>query len=773
MPNFLKTTTKTSTTILFADGAKKTTTKVRTVYDLIAELAAIPIPSGTGGETNTAESGSTRPRPQDDFYSYANHAWLTDPTVVIPNEYSSWGSFMALRDESLKNQIELLKELEKASSLTVDESKLLAVWKASLKRFHDWAAGVGSYLPVDERLALIETHLSSNLDDGLATYLADSQESGVSGPFTINQMANYEDSENAVSTLRASGLSLPSRDYYFDENYKEKREFFVAHLNKVAKLIGEDRLVPDFAEAVLRFETKLATITLKRAQQRESTKYYTITTINDLVPNINSLKTLEEKQANYGPDSTPAVVTSEEQTRISKFMETLYGKLNLRENLRANFVKNYPETDTILAERIIVFDGDYFRRIYAILFDKSNAEDLHAYLQYKAIDAVSGFCTKELDEEFFDLYSRKFNGQKEQKSDDKRTADLINQWLGFLLGKVYVSRFFSLTDKARVSDMISEIAAVMDASIDRNDWLTSITKIAAKEKLGSFKNKIGFPDVWRSYDILTFEDSDTLLEMKKKTSVFNRRLHFWDKVNGPVDKEEWFMTPQTVNAYYSPLKTEICFPAAIIQPPFYAKSFDALTFEVDASDRALVGDDELIVAAANFGGIAAVIAHEITHGFDDQGRKYDNKGNVRDWWTEEDAALFQAKCDVMEKQKWSFIEPATGKTHWTQPKLTMGENLADLGGLSLGVQALLKRVDGKLSSDARKALTRFFFASWANVWKKKATDEFMVNQLATDPHSPGEVRANLVKNIDQFYDAFSVKKGDGMYLVPADRVVMW
>ncbi|KAJ3087928.1 hypothetical protein HK100_008202 [Physocladia obscura] len=740
MPNYKKTTTKTTTTSTASNGAKTTTTQTKTVYELIAALATL-----------------VRPSPHDDFYSYANHSWLTDPNVVIPAE----------------NQIGLLQELSKTDKLTVDEAKVVAVWKASLERFSQWAAGVGSYTPAEERLASIDSQLSLNTDEALAAYLADAEELEIRGPISLGQMPNFEDSNNTLLNINAGRLSLPSRDFYFEDNYKEKREFFTAHLKKVVALIGEDRLAPDFAHAVLRFETKLANINMKPTQERDFTKYYTITTLNGLTSGINELKSLDEKLANYGEGSVPAVVSSDEQARIIAFMDALYSKLNLRAKLQANFVKNYPDENAQNAERVLVFDGDYFRRVYAILFDEDAKADLRAYLQYQAISSVSAYCTKELNEEFFDFYSRKLQGQKEQKSEEKRTISLVDNWVGFLLGKVYVSRYFSDSDKIKVSDMIAEVVAVMDASIIRNDWLTKVTKDAAKEKLDSFKTKIGFPDVWRSYDNLVFAEGDSLWDIRKKVSAFNRQQEFWDKINAPVDKTQWEMTPQTVNAYYNPMDNEICFPAAIIQPPFYAKSFDALTFNVEASDRALVGDDEVIVAAANFGGIAAVIAHEITHGFDDQGRQFDNKGNVRDWWTEDDATLFQTKCDLMEKQKWSFVETSTGKTHWTQPKLTMGENLADLGGISLGVQALLKRIEGKVSEEGRKAAMRVFFMSWANVWRKKATDEYMVNQLATDPHSPGEVRANLVKNIDQFYEAFSVKEGDGMFLVAADRVAMW
>ncbi|KAI8820604.1 hypothetical protein BJ741DRAFT_638433 [Chytriomyces cf. hyalinus JEL632] len=762
MTQVQKTTTTTTHTVVRADGSKTTTTTTKTIFEAMADLI----------------KASGRPSPQDDFYMHANYAWLSDPSVEIPAEYPTWGSFMMLRDASLKNQISLLEDLisRDPATLTVDEAKLAALWKASMDRFKEWSASssAGSYAPVHDALALIDSHLAQNTDEALASYFGMSMEQGLKVPFEFDQMANMEDSKNTVLVMAPEGRSLPSRDYYFEDNFKEKREFFVAHLEAISKLVGADRLAPDFANAVLRFETKLAYIDMKPAQARQYTKYYTITTIDKIASGMNELKSLEEKLGNYGPDGKEVVLSDAERERISAFLSVITEKLNLPATLQDNYAKNYPEGPADAALRAIVFDGDYFRRVFAVIFDEANRDDLRAYLQYRAIFAASDFCTQELNEEVFDLYARKFSGQKEQKSEEKRSIALINDWIGFLNGKVYVDRYFSVGDKQRVSDMIAEVVQVMDVSIAGNDWLTAGTKENAKEKLSQFKTKIGFPDKWVDYDQLEIHTSsnDTLWDIRKRVLAHKHKTKLLEKINAPVDKTEWFMTPQTVNAYYSPLANEICFPAAIIQPPFYAKSIDAVTFEIDAKDRALINDDDLVLAAVNFGGIAAVIAHEITHGFDDQGRSFDGTGNVKDWWVDEDANLFQAKCDVMEKQKWSFTDPATGKVHELNPKLTMGENLADLGGISLSCQALLKRIEGRENVD-RNALLRVLFHSWANVWRTKASDAYLVNQLATDPHSPPNVRGNLVKNVDYFYEAFGVKEGDAMYLAPSERVVMW
>ncbi|KAJ3027275.1 UNVERIFIED_CONTAM: hypothetical protein HDU68_004140 [Siphonaria sp. JEL0065] len=752
-----KTTTQTTKTVTAADGTKTTTTHTKTVYELIAALAA------------------ARPGPHEDFYKYANHAWLNDPNVVIPAEYPLWGSFIGLIDSSLKTQVSLLQELATSEPASVDEAKIAAVWKASLDRFNDWAAGKGSLAPILESLATIESYLKQNTDEGLAAYFALSQKLGIAQPVKFFEVPHFDDSNHVVLGVSGNDLSLPNRDFYFEDNFKEKRDLFLAHLNNVAKLVGVETVQTDFAEAVFRFESKLAYINMKSHQEREYTKYYSSSSLSGFVSGINDLKFLEDKLTNYGPDATPAVVSEQEQTRIANFLETIYEELGLRAALQSNYSKNYPEGPAEKVEQLLVFDGDYFRRVFAILFDEANRGDLKAYLQYKAIKAAKEYTTKEVDEEFFDFYARKLRGQKEQKSDEKRSTALVNEWVGFLLGQVYVKRYFDQSDKDRVSGMIQEVVNVMEASITRNDWLTDATKEAAKVKLSQFSTKIGFPDVWKSYDKLAFETGDSLWDLNKRVLDFKFQTEFLVKINAPVDKTEWFIPPQVVNAFYNPQENEILFPAAIIQPPFYAKSVDAITFDVEPKDRAILNNEGLILDAANFGGIVAVIAHEITHGFDDQGRSFDGEGNVRDWWTEDDSNLFKTKCDCMEKQGWSFVEKETGKTHSLNCKLTMGENLADLGGISLALQALLKRAEGVagLSVEAKLALMRIFFFSWANVWRTKATDSYLVNQLATDPHSPGNVRCNLVKNIDYFYEAFNVKEGDPMFVPKAERVAMW
>ncbi|ORY42363.1 zincin [Rhizoclosmatium globosum] len=749
-----RTTVKTTKTITNPNGSKTVTTHVKAIYKKLVEIIEKKRPGN----------------PAQDFYTFANYEWLNDPNVVIPAEYPSWGSFIALFDASLKNQVGLLQELVAADLEGVDGA-ICGLGSGKWNGLTD-----SDVAPVHEALATLEAHLAteaSNDDDALARYLALSQELGIASPIAFDIVPDFADPKNNLLSVGAAGLSLPSRDFYFEDNFKEKREFFIAHLNNVAQLVGADRLVEDFAEAVLRFETRLAFINMKSDQARKYTEFYTTTTLDGIINGINDLSFLDEKLDNYGLDSAAAEVSEEEKVRIGAFLNCLYDKLNLRSTLAANYAANYPE-GTKKPERIIVFDGDYFQRIFAVLFNEDNREDLKAYLQYKAIRATSSFSTKALDAEFFDLYNRKLRGQKEAQSAEKRTVALVNEWVGFLFGKIYVARYFSEADKETVSQLIREVTAVMDESIANNDWMTAATKEQGRAKLQKFKQKIGFPDKWKEYDALLIEAGDSLWNIKKKVAAHKFNQDFLRKVNSPVDKTEWFMTPQTVNAYYSPLDNEICFPAAIIQPPFYYKAADQVTFQIEDADREALNNDELLLAAVNFGAISAVIAHEITHGFDDQGRAFDGEGAVRDWWTEEDANLFKAKCDLMEKQDWSFFESSTKKFHFLNPKLTMGENLADLGGISLSVQALEKRLaQAGVTPEGRLAALRIFFSSWANGWKEKASDAFIVNQLASDPHAPGHVRGNLVKNIDQFYEAYEVKEGDAMYIAKENRVQMW
>lgn len=347
---------------------------------------------------------------------------------------------------------------------------------------------------------------------------------------------------------------------------------------------------------------------------------------------------------------------------------------------------------------------------------------------------------------------------------------MINGEVGELLGKIYVSKYFSEDDKNAVHALVKDVLKIMENSLLNNDWLTEETKKKALVKLAKFVVKLGYPDKWKNYETLDFKADDSLFVLHQKTQAFDYQKEFLDKLNSVKDKTKWEMNPQDVNAYFHPLNNEIVFPAAIMQPPFYFRSLDLVDF--DLGDKK---DLPQLLTAANFGGIGAVIAHEITHGYDDQGRKFDSDGNIADWWQADDAKLFEGKCALMSEQatKWSFDDyqddGSEAKVHRMNGELTMGENLADLGGMSLASQALQKRCGDDMTKDHNMV----FFKSWANVWKSKETKPHIIKALASDPHAPPSFRGNLVKNVDAFYDAFDIQPGDAMYLPADKRVRMW
>ena len=345
-----------------------------------------------------------------------------------------------------------------------------------------------------------------------------------------------------------------------------------------------------------------------------------------------------------------------------------------------------------------------------------------------------------------------------------------------MLGKIYVDKYFSQESKEDVLSSINEIMGVMRESMKTNDWLTDETKQNALKKLDKFRVKIGYPDVWKDYSKFNINIGDSLYVISKKATQWSLQMEFYDKLNSVLDRNEWHMTPQTVNAYFSPTQNEIVFPAAILQSPFYCRTVDEVDFNFDDEKNC---NSELLVSATNFGGIGAVIAHEITHGYDDQGRKFDSDGNLNDWWTKEDEKLFEGKTELMANQvaKYQFVDiEENNKEYNMNAKLTMGENLADLGGMSLSLKALQNHLaDNNVenNSDIYNAYLRVFFKSFANIWKQNSKKDFLIKQLTTDPHAPSDFRGNAVKNIDAFYDVFNVKEGDGMYVSKEERVVMY
>ncbi|VBB18938.1 peptidase M13 [Yasminevirus sp. GU-2018] len=749
-------------------------------------------PSPAPTELTSTVTASSNVRCGDNFYLHVNKSWLDDPANQIPGEYPRWGGFIKLHDEGLKNQISLVKELRDKKDKNEEEAKISAIWEASTRRFQSWRDGTANYDPISRELEILDAYLSPQTpvkDDHdyatrLAEYLYYTQINGIGNVFDFDKGSDLTNANNMVLDFSTTGLSLPSREYYTESNFSDKRDMYKSHLRNVAQLISSGssvQLDEAFVENVFSFESELAKYKMKQEQGRRYDEYYTNTTLTDLHQKIETLASLAEKQENYDESERNFVLNESQRELVKVFLEKVYSLFNFRkilaENRQHSFIEKGVENPPH-EEHVTAFDGDAIRRVFAMVLNKDNLLRYRSFLQYKIVRSFKEFCTKEIDDEFFDFYSRKLNGQAEQKPEDKRSIQVVNGYADEMMGKVFVAKYFPESCKKDIRESIADILSVMRESIQKNDWLTQPTKEKALVKLDKFNVKVGYPDVWKDYSLFDVKEGDSLYDISKKAKTWGLQQEFFNKLNTVLDRNDWLMSPQTVNAYFMPTQNEIVFPAAILQPPFYCKQ--ASEIDVDLSDeRAMITENESadFTHAVNLGGIGAVIAHEITHGYDDKGRKFDGDGNLNDWWTPEDAKLFTAKTDVMGEQaeQYRFIDTDdSNKEYRLNPKLTMGENLADLGGISLALQALTRRLEKSGASESTiKSHKRALFKSFANIWKQNTKKDFKINQLTTDPHSPSDFRANLVRNMDEFYEVFGVTETDAMYLPSSKRVRMW
>lgn len=743
---------------------------------------------------NNDRSEESIPSAGDDFYLHVNKSWLDDPANKIPGDYESWGGFVKLHDTCLNNQINLVKGLCDKTDRTDEEEKIVALWNACIRRFQSWRDDTAVYDPIVRELEILDAYLvvnkplqdTTDLVTRYAEYLHYSQLNCITNIYDFDKGSDLLNSNNVVLDFATSGISLPSREYYFDERFAEKRQMFRVHLENVSRIIEENTTVQlgeDFVQNVIDFETAIARLMMSPDQARSYDEYFTNTTLTELHQKVNELNSLQRKQDNYSEEERDLKLSDDQVEYFSLFMERLYELFDYRRILAENREKTYIQknvTDPPHLEQITVYDGDAIRRVFVMLLDKDMMRKYRSYLQYNVITAYKSFCTKVIDEEYFDFYSRKLRGQLEQKSEEKRAIQTVNSYAGEMLGKVYVSKYFPESCKEDIKNSIFEILDIMRVSIQKNDWLTLETKQKALDKLSKFSVKIGYPDVWKDYSKFDIKDGDDIYIVAKKATKWGLDVNFFSKLNTPVDKYGWLMTPQTVNAYFMPTQNEIVFPAAILQPPFYFQNPDEIDFDINyelTEIKAVGYENYNFTQAANFGGICAVIAHEITHGYDDQGRKFDGDGNLNDWWTEEDIHLFTTKTQLMETQasSYTFVDSSDNdKVYKMNPKLTTGENLADLGGISLALQALASRLKKTDCSPVEIAMNyRVMFKSFANIWKQNIKRDSKINRLTTDPHAPSEFRAKLVRNMQEFYDVFSVSEKDAMYIKPEERVRMW
>jgi len=646
----------------------------------------------------------TKVSPSQDFFKYVNGTWL-DKTE-IPSDRTTWGSFNELIKRTDKDVMAVLKDASKNPKYksNTDQGKAINLFNTYLDSIGRNKRGIEPLKPYLKKIDAIK-----NIAD-VQKYLVEMEKEGGSGFFGIYIGADDKNSSKNSVNLAPSQLGLPDNDYYTsdDKDSKEKRAKYELHVARMLQFIGESpEKAKQSATQILALETELSKPRLNRVERRDSRLQYnpmTIAAIQKLTPAI----------------------------KWNEYFAGL-GITNLNE--------------------VIVSEPKYMTALQTV-FTENKVEQWKEYLKWDLLNNAAGKLTTDLDKANFDFYSKTLRGAIKQLPAEERALNVVNGSVGEALGKLYVDKVFPAEAKTKAVDMIQNVITAYQNRINNLSWMSKETKVKAIEKLNKITIKVGYPDKWKDYSALEiksvteggsyYENSKNLARWDFKKSV--------DKLPKPVDKTEWHMSPQTVNAYYNPSYNEIVFPAAILQPPFY-------NYQADE--------------AVNYGGIGAVIGHEISHGFDDSGARYNADGNLVDWWTENDLKQFTALGTALANQ-YSALEPLPG-VH-VDGNFTLGENIGDLGGINAaydGLQLYLKEHGNPGLIDGFTPEQRFFI-SWATVWRTKTRDEAIKNQVKTDPHSPGMYRAYVpIQNVDAFYKAFDIKKGDKMYVEPEKRVKIW
>jgi predicted metalloendopeptidase len=635
-------------------------------------------------------------RPEDDLYHFINGAWLTK--TEIPGDKSNYGAFTVLMDGAEANLRAIAQEAAAAGAVAGTDQQLIGDFYSSY--LDEARAEQLGLRPLEAELARVE----AIKDRGqLLDYLARAQALGIRNFIDAAVFADAKNPDVNTVWLTQSGFGLPERDYYFatDTRFKEIRAAYQAHIAKVFTLAGRkdaERLAAD----VLALETRLARASWPAVRMREIEKLY------------NPFDVAGATKATPGID-------------WARWLSAL----------------GVPASG-----QLVVGQPDYFKEVGRALGDVPLAT-WRAYLKLRVIESYSPYLSSPFVQEDFEFYGHTLSGTPQLKPRWKRALDEMEVSVGDLLGKEYVRRHFPPEAKQRMDELVANLLKAFDAGIADLEWMGPETRKEAEEKIRHFTVKVGYPTKWKDYQGLQVRSDDLVGNVMRAREVNTQRQ--LAKIGKPVDRTEWGMTPQTVNAYYNPLANEIVFPAAILQPPF---------FDMNADD------------AVNYGGIGAVIGHEISHGFDDQGRKFDGKGTLRDWWTDDDNKRFEARAGQLVKQ-YSAFSPLPGK--YVNGQLTLGENIGDLSGLAVAHRAYQIALDGQpapvldgFTGDQR------FFIGWAQVWPRKFRDDEMVKRLMTDPHSPSEYRCNgIVRNMPAFQQAFAVKPGDGLYLPAEQQVRIW
>jgi putative endopeptidase len=639
--------------------------------------------------------------PKQDFYNYVNGNWMK--TNKIPEDQASWGGFGVLRKSTRNDVLEIVKTSKELGSYAdgTDQKKALLLFESELDTVARNAAGLAPLKPLLQAIDGI-----TNIKDMQTVY---AKTLGVDAPFfNLAVFPDLNDSKMNASYITQGGLGLPDRDYYVlkDDKSKERRQQYIDHVTRMLQYIDySESEARTAAKMILDVETKLAEPQLDKIQSRN-------------ISNFNNPRTIAELSA-----MTPAI-------DWNKFIKDMGVK---------------QELDTVY-----VVELKYMKELQKVLTSTS-IKDIKTIMKWSTLNGLAGTLTTELEKANWDFYSKTLRGTETQQPAEERAMDNVTGRVGQAIGKLYVDAKFPPEAKAKAEKMIANVITAFKARISKLDWMTEETKQKAINKLDKFTVKIAYPDVWEDYSKLMIEEGNTYAENVMALSDWNLKDNL-DKIGKPVDRTEWGMPPQMVNAYFNPFNNEIVFPAAILQPPFYNYTADE---------------------AVNYGGIGAVIGHEISHAFDDQGAQFDGDGNLINWWTETDLAEFKKRGDALADQ-YSAIE--VQDSLFINGVFTLGENIGDLGGLLGaydGLQLYFEENGRPENIDGFTPEQRFFM-SWATVWRTLQRPDALETQIKTDPHSPGGVRATQpLKNIDAFYEAFDIKEGDPMYLSPEKRVRIW
>jgi putative endopeptidase len=635
-------------------------------------------------------------RPGADFNAFVNGSWID--TAEIPADRASDSVGLMVHEQSVAN-VKVIIEESAAGDFAkgTDEQKVGDLYASYMDMETRNVLGV---TPLQHEFARIH-ELDSKAD--LAVYFAEANKVGVNVPFALGQYVDFKDPNTYMMYTWQGGLGLPDREYYFEEDEKsqEIRAAYVTHIEKMFELAG----LPDGGQAaqmIMALETRMAAEHMKKELTRDMVALYNKIPLSEL------------------PDLMP------------EFTWDAY--------LDAAVISDI--------DGLVVTQLDYIKALDGIIADTS-MDDWKTYLAWKALNANASLLNEELDQQNFAFYSNTLRGIEQQLPQWKRAVSTVNNNLGEVVGKVYVARHFPPEAKEQMLELVSNLIKAYEVSIKNLDWMGDETKTQALDKLSKFTPKIGYPDKWKDYSALDIEPDDLVGNMHR-SAMFEYETNI-TRQGGPVDKTEWNMTPQTVNAYYNPPLNEIVFPAAILQPPF---------FDLGADN------------AVNYGSIGAVIGHEIGHGFDDAGSTFDGDGVLRNWWTDEDKAEFETRTAKLIGQ-YNEFQPFEDLN--VNGEFTLGENIGDLGGLSIALLAYEISLDGETPPvmDGYTGQQRVFIG-YAQGWRGKSRDEALRVQINTDPHSPRQYRVNgVVRNVPEFYEAFDIAETDALYLAPEDRVKIW